>query len=120
MSYGKAWVSARQVPLDRDGNACVVCGHFATDVHHRVIQGMGGRAKDLTRHSPEKLVPGCPEHHEAMHRNRALARDLGYFVSLTAAPDEWPVWYAAEQAWYLLTSGGTRLRYQAPAPEVQL
>lgn len=119
--YGSNWTEARQVVLQRDLNRCYICGEQATDPHHRVVQGMGGRKHDEYRHAPEKLVSFCRPHHRRVHNMRSLAADLGYFIRPGEDPLTKPVWAPAEQSWFELTAGGTRLQYPNwRPPEVQI
>lgn len=117
MGYGEDWPGARAVAVIRDLNRCVVCGQMWDDGHHRVVQGMGGRAHDEDRHSPEKVVTVCRRCHGVIHRNRAVAETLGYFVKTGYDPTVVPVWYAQEQCWFTLTPGGTRIYQQMIKPE---
>lgn len=117
MGYGEDWPGARAVAVIRDLNRCVVCGQMWDDGHHRVVQGMGGRAHDEDRHSPEKVITVCRRCHGRVHGNRAVAELLGYFVKTGYDPTVVPVWYAQEQCWFTLTPGGTRIYQQMIKPE---
>lgn len=121
MSYGPEWPDCRQVALQRDFNQCLICGRLATEVHHRVVQGMGGRATDLERHAPEKLVSFCTGHHTQVHLQRAIARDLGYFLEPGEIPEKRKVWCPVDCAWYELMTSGVRLSWpNLRMPEVQI
>lgn len=121
MNYGPTWVDDRQVALQRDFNQCIICGHQATEVHHRVVQGMGGRSNDEGRHSPEKLISLCTPHHTYVHLERELARDLGYFVWPDRPPEQQYVWCPVDCAWYELMTSGIRLAWpNLRSPEVQI
>jgi hypothetical protein len=113
MSYGPEWEDARQVALQRDFNRCMICGHRATDVHHRQVQGMGGRKYDLTRHNPEKLVSFCREHHNYVHveEHRPAAEALGYFLRFGEPPERQYVWSPVDCCWYELMTSGVRLAW---------
>jgi len=121
MGYGPEWPEARQVALVRDLNRCMICGHLATDPHHRVVQGMGGRANDPDRHAPEKLVSLCRAHHTQVHLQRELAGELGYFVEPGEDPAAKLVWAPADSSWFELMPSGVRVQYpNFVTPEVQI
>lgn len=121
MSYGPEWPEARQVAFVRDLNRCYICGHRATDPHHRRVQGMGGRADDPDRHAPEILVSFCRRHHDQAHLQRELAGDLGYFVEPGEDPLTKPVWSPVDQSWFELMASGVRVQYPNwRPPEVQI
>lgn len=120
-SYGTDWPEAREIAWVRDLYRCLICGHQAETGHHRVIQGMGGRSADEYRHSPEKLMSLCHTHHWRVHHLRSVAADLGYFIKPGEDPLTKPVWSPAEQSWFELTAGGTRLQFPNwKPPEVQI
>ncbi len=99
----------------------MICGHLATEVHHRQVQGMGGRANDTSRHAPEKLVSLCAAHHTQVHLQRQLAKDLGYFLRGELPPEKQYVWSPADCAWYELMTSGVRLAWpNLRMPEVQI
>lgn len=121
MNYGPTWPEDRQVALQRDFNRCIICGHLATEVHHRVVQGMGGRSNDPDRHTPEKLVSMCSGHHTYVHLQRELAHDLGYFLKPGEVPEKRYVWCPTDFCWYELMTSGIRLAWpNLRSPEVQI
>jgi Putative HNHc nuclease len=121
MSYGPTWPEQRAVALLRDLNRCLICGHLATDVHHRRIIGMGGRAKDPDRHAAAKLMSLCRLHHDQVHMQRELGDTLGYFMKPGEDPEAKPVWSPADSSWFELSDRGTRMQYPNwRPPEVQI
>lgn len=119
--YGPEWMAARQVALQRDFNRCFICAELATDVHHRRVQGIGGRSRDSDRHAPAGLVSFCRGHHQQVHLQRTLAASLGYFIQPHEVPEKRHVWCPADHAWYELMTSGVRLAWpNLRSPEVQI
>jgi hypothetical protein len=78
----------RRVLAVRSGGVCEVslpvCRGQATDVHHRVRRGAGGRhgAARVASDSVANLLHVCRSCHEWVHANPALARDSGWLLGL--------------------------------------
>ena len=80
------WPEARRSVLRRDRNTCQMCGQPGGDVHHRIALQAGGRRNDPNRHSRERLVTLCRQHHSWVHQHPHDARLTGYIVP-TWTPD---------------------------------
>jgi HNH endonuclease len=79
-----AVLAGRRVILLQEG--CRVCGgHRAEVCHHRKLRSQGGD------HSWSNLVPLCWWHHEAIHRNPAVAHATGYIVLRNEDPRRVPM-----------------------------
>lgn len=97
----------------RDENACVCCGQPATDRHHRIPGGMGGR-KAEDHHSPQNIVTlhgsgnidGC---HGRAHQDREWALANGYRVPRGVDPRTVPITHHAWGRVWLTSDGGFNL-----------
>lgn len=93
--------------MQRDGYSCVICGTATREVNHRVPRGMGGRMNDPDRHSPDRLISLCRDHHHAAEVvERGKAYTIGLFVPAGRVAALWPV--KTRHGWVQLTSLGTR------------
>lgn len=107
--------------LERSRGGCELCGHRATNVHHRKPRGMGGtRQSDI--HALTNLLhlcgtgtTGC---HGAIEADRARAHQYGWLVSQWQDPAQVPV--RIPGGWvYLLPTGAYALAHppkEAPPP----
>lgn len=96
---------ARATVLNRDGGACVICGHRAEECHHRFRRGMGG-SKDPDIHSPANLLSLCGFHHRMAESLRTeLSAPNGWCVIDLPAAFLSPV--LTRMGWLLPMDGGT-------------
>ncbi len=106
----------------RDGGRCVGCGVLITDgmwwsMQHRIRRHAGG-------HQPSNLILLCGSAtsrgcHRLAENRDADARRRGLWLPANTIPPvdpaTVPVWYASDEAWFLLDDDGGRAR--CPAPE---
>lgn len=98
---------ARQTVANRDGGACLVCGHRYEQIHHRYRRGMGG-SKAAEINSPANLMALCADHHrEAESLRTALSAPNGWCVPTLAHAFRVPV--LTRIGWALLMDAGTMM-----------
>jgi hypothetical protein len=98
----------------RAGYTCEVCGrHPASNLHHRVIKGMGGTSAEWTD-EPWNLLAVCGTGttgcHHWIHSNRNKAEEYGWIVSRWGGhPGAVPAFVKnslGHRRWVLLTRDG--------------
>lgn len=103
----------RAVTYERDGHRCVSCGaRIFLEWQHRLAVGMGG---SKLRPRYEEGVTSCAICNPAYESTLQIMALLnGWKVKKVKAaiehPEDVPVFYWAEQAWFQLTDRGTRVR----------
>lgn len=103
---------------ERDGHKCVACGSpFDLTPQHRANRGMGGSKRG---HGLSNLVTMCKRHNEQLESDAVFAvigRLRGWKVSRNGVrqPADVACWFEPEQAWFLLSDDGSRLRLTAEA-----
>lgn len=103
---------------ERDGDQCWVCGtDWDIDVHHRAGRGAGGsKAANVM----SNCVCACRKHNgmaetDADFMRLAYARGFKVKRHGIRAPADIAIWSTPEQAWFLLSDDGSRLRLTAEA-----
>ncbi|QRN86015.1 HNH endonuclease [Clostridia bacterium] len=59
---------ANKLVIERDQRICQLCGKRATDVHHIVPAGMGGKRVN----EPYNMICLCDECHRRAHKDRTF------------------------------------------------
>lgn len=98
------WVAAKRVVAARDGGNCLRCLGPATDVHHRLVKGMGG-SKDPLVAGLANLVSLCRICHDWVHAHPGEAYKAGWLVLRGTVPGDAPIRLNAGE-WLWLTDDG--------------
>lgn len=105
---GRAWAEAKRIVRERDSHACMACGAFAEDVHHRKPRKAGGTSDPVVAYSPLNLACLCRRHHSACHGEHSEMHDRGFMLRGAEDPASVPVYVAAEfgaERFWLLPNG---------------
>lgn len=94
---------------ERSLGLCELCGHPATNIHHRLPRGMGGTRRAI--HTVEWLLhlcgwgnsTGC---HGAVESSRHVAYTNGWLLRQHQTPPTSPVWVYG-RTWVILKPDGT-------------
>lgn len=101
----------RRLVYARDNYRCAHCGRNDTlTIQHRAGRGMGG-SKKADRLA--NLVTLCWQANVTLESDAEFARlgrDKGWKISRWDDPEEVPVFYAPEGAFFMLNHRGTRIR----------
>lgn len=82
-----SWEKARKAALERDDGICRRCGDYATDVHHRVLRGMGGTKNKNIAVGMANLISLCRSCHSHVHLNVAESYESGFIVHSWGDPE---------------------------------
>lgn len=92
--------------LERDGYSCVVCGEGLHGrrgdgwaVHHRVLRSQG------VDNRPSNLIAVCSLCHGDIHGGPAKAREAGWLLKSTDAPEKFRMAHS-QHGWVLLDNVG--------------
>lgn len=81
------WDATRKQIFERDGGLCVRCGQEATDVHHRLVKGMGGTKKENINYGADNLVSLCRNCHAYIHAHPRESYRTGFLVASWDDPE---------------------------------
>jgi 5-methylcytosine-specific restriction protein A len=84
------WEQSKRAVEARDGGKCLKCLGEATDVHHRLVKGMGG-TKRAEVHGLANLVCLCRSCHNHIHSHPEESYALGFLVRSGYNPADVPV-----------------------------
>ena len=125
MSRSDITAKTRDVVWIRDEGRCVGCGLYLTremwhSIQHRLRRQVGGNGlANLILMCGSATSDGC--HRKAEDRLWSTER-LGYWIKANTKPvidpQTVPVFYAYENAWYLLDDTGVRVICDAPKAAV--
>lgn len=91
----------RQTIWERDGYACIICGRYSEQIHHRRPKAKGGTSVAWVGEVPNGIVlcgsgtTGC---HGWVHDHPAQSRSRGWIIS----PNWTQVTAMSESCWYPL------------------
>lgn len=103
----------RQAIRERDGDMCVICGTtYDLTEHHRAGRGAGGSKKANVLSNALHI---CRRHNGMLEDDKefiAKGKVYGWkcLRHVLTQPADIAVWYVMEQAWFLLSDDGSRLR----------
>lgn len=99
--------------VDRSGGMCeiykpTICWGRATDVAHRIGEGMGGRhgAAAVANDQLSVVLHACRPCHEWTHRRPEAAQRMGWMLRNGSEARSERVWYG-NRAWVLLGDDGS-------------
>lgn len=107
MDVAPGWETVRKVVLARDW-CCVRCLGEPSDVHHRMVKGMGGTGDERRGFGPENLVALCRRCHDYVHAHPEESYTLGFLVHSWANPAEIPVTLKGGEKLVLFPDGTAR------------
>lgn len=106
------WNAAKKLVAERDEYTCQMCLGEATDVHHRIVRGIGGTSDDKVNYSPANLISVCRECHDDIHAEPEQSYEDGYLVRKGEDPASKPVLITPDLTVWLNKDGSREILSQ--------
>lgn len=85
------WESAKKTVRERDDWTCRKCAYPGSDVHHRLLRGMGGTSDPEVNTGLANLVTLCRFCHDYVHAHPAWSYVRGWLVHSWDKPEDIPL-----------------------------
>lgn len=91
VSADRRWSTTKRMVDSRENGTCLKCSQPGTDVHHRIVRGMGGTKNEAVAYGLANLILLCRSCHNWVHGHPTESYKLGFLVHSWDDPEEVPV-----------------------------